>query len=257
MSPDAQSVPPEDERELAAALYVFGLAEREELARAAAREATDPAFASAVAVWRDRMSELDGTAEPGRADEALWRRIEAALESAPATAAAPSAVPMRAADARPADPKAAALWFADAWRSLFVWRAAALAGAAAVLALALGVAGPRQAAPVMVAVLLTDANKAAAIVDVYADGRAELVPLESIAVPDDRALQVWTLWDRARGPVSLGLLDRARQIRLPVESLPRTVPDQLFEITLEPKAGSPTGRPTGPILMKGTTSRAL
>ncbi|MGL4241116.1 MAG: anti-sigma factor, partial [Beijerinckiaceae bacterium] len=31
----------------------------------------------------------------------------------------------------------------------------------------------------------------------------------------------------------------------------------LFEITVEPPGGSPTGRPTGPILMKGLASQAL
>jgi anti-sigma-K factor RskA len=31
----------------------------------------------------------------------------------------------------------------------------------------------------------------------------------------------------------------------------------LFEITLEPVGGSPTGRPTGPILMKGNAVTAL
>jgi anti-sigma-K factor RskA len=33
--------------------------------------------------------------------------------------------------------------------------------------------------------------------------------------------------------------------------------DQLFEITLEPRSGSPTGRPTGPIIAKGLTARSL
>jgi anti-sigma-K factor RskA len=76
-------------------------------------------------------------------------------------------------------------------------------------------------------------------------------------VPPDRALQIWTLWDRARGPVSVGLIRQARSLQLNVIDLPRTGPDQLFEITLEPSSGSPTGRPTGPILMKGTTATAL
>lgn len=80
---------------------------------------------------------------------------------------------------------------------------------------------------------------------------------ESIEVPPDKALEIWTLWDRAVGPRSIGLLDRPRTLRLNLENLPKTGPNQLFEITLEPRTGSPTGRPTGPILMKGTTSTAL
>jgi anti-sigma-K factor RskA len=42
-----------------------------------------------------------------------------------------------------------------------------------------------------------------------------------------------------------------------LESLPETVQNQLFEITLEPEGGSPVGRPTGPILFKGNAARAL
>jgi anti-sigma-K factor RskA len=86
---------------------------------------------------------------------------------------------------------------------------------------------------------------------------AELIPLEAINVPPDRALEIWTLWDRAVGPRSIGLINEARTLRLNLENLPKPAPNQLFEITLEPKTGSPTGRPTGPILMKGTTSTAL
>jgi anti-sigma-K factor RskA len=94
-------------------------------------------------------------------------------------------------------------------------------------------------------------------VNVRADGRAELVALRDVKAPDGRVLQIWTLWDRARGPVSLGTLASARNITLSLDDLPRTAPDQLFEITLEPAGGSPTGRPTGPVLMKGTASTAL
>jgi anti-sigma-K factor RskA len=36
-----------------------------------------------------------------------------------------------------------------------------------------------------------------------------------------------------------------------LDQLPPLVPNQLFEITLEPYNGSPTGRPTGPILYIG------
>jgi anti-sigma-K factor RskA len=225
--------------ELQAALHAFGLEPDP------AREVRDPDFAARAVAWRARMAELDATAEPGRVDPSLWSRIEAALDTETETGSDPAAMP------------AETPVRSGPWRNVVLWRNAALALAAALL-VAAGLSVLRPASrPVMVAVLLTDANRAAAIVDVYADGRVDLVPLETITVPDDRILQVWTLWDRARGPVSLGLLDRARQARLPVADLPRTIPDQLFEITLEPRGGSPTGRPTGPILMKGTTSPTL
>ena len=70
----------------------------------------------------------------------------------------------------------------------------------------------------------------------------ELVPLESIEVPHNHALQIWTLWDRAVGPRSVGLVHQAHSVRLNLENLPNPGPNQLFEITLEPATGSPTGR---------------
>src|SRR4030095_7907555 len=95
-------------------------------------------------------------------------------------------------------------------------------------------------------------NRPGAVVNAFANGRAELVPIEAVDVPPGRALEIWTLWDRARGPVSVGLIDRARTVRLNLENLPTPAPNQLFEISLEPAGGSPTGRPAGPALMKGT-----
>jgi anti-sigma-K factor RskA len=94
-------------------------------------------------------------------------------------------------------------------------------------------------------------------VNAYQDGRVELVPIEPIQVPHGHALEVWTQTDPARGPVSIGLVQRAKTIQLDPGRLPGVGPNQFFAISLEPETGSPTGRPTGPVLMKGTTSTAL
>ena len=53
------------------------------------------------------------------------------------------------------------------------------------------------------------------------------------------------------GPVSMGLLPRVAATTLEGPVLPAPKPDQLYEITLEPAGGSPTGKPTGPIIGKG------
>lgn len=111
--------------------------------------------------------------------------------------------------------------------------------------------------PVLLAVLMTAATRPAAVVDAFVDGRAELVPPEPISVPPGKALEIWTLRDRARGPVSVGLLGQARSVPLRLDGLPKPGPNQLFAITLEDAKGLPTGRPTGPALMKDTASTAL
>ncbi len=265
---------PADETELLAAEYVLGLLDPPEEARAAARVREDATFAALVETWRARFAELDITAPAGAPDPALFARIAATLdqdgapEPAPQSASRPASRPtFSATPARPAlppDGRAAPAGrgglIAWLWDSLGFWRTVGFAGAAASLLLAVTLAiGPLGHAPEaqLVAVLMGPRGEPAAVVNAYADGTADLIPLRPIPVPDGRVLEVWTLQDPARGPVSIGLTGEARRIRLDLKNLPRTGPDQLFEITLEPQGGSPIGRPTGPILMKGTTSLAL
>jgi anti-sigma-K factor RskA len=246
MSPsrDNQLSPPE--RDALAGEYVLGLLDGAESAAAERRLDTDRDFAASVERWRRHFFALDATATPLVPSPSLWSQIEASLT----TAAEPARV---APSSNPASR------FAGWWNSLFVWRGAAFAGALATILLAVGLFSALDRArrqPLMVAVLLTDSNVAAAVVNTFADGRVEMLPLQSIDVPAGKALEIWTLWDRAVGPRSVGLIERARSTPLRLDNLPLGN-GQLFEITLEPATGSPTGRPTGPIVAKGTTSQRL
>lgn len=224
-----------------AAEFVLGLLEGEAQMDAERRFASDPAFAREVERWRSRFSEFDDATAPQPASEALWRRIEATFAGAPP---------------RPApQPSLLSRW----WSDLTALRVTAAGASLAVLLLAVGLGvAIRQARlqPVMIAVLV-DGDRTGAVVHTFADGRSVLLPLTSINVPAGRALQVWTLPSRERGPVSVGLMDRPRTLELDLKDLPRPGSNQLFEITLEPAGGSPTGRPTGPILFKGNTAQTL
>jgi len=221
--------------------YVLGLLTADEAAAVEHRLAGDGALRAAVAGWRDRLRELDDTAPAVAPGPSLWQRIEKAI-------AVPAAAPPVA--ARPSLAQ-------RLWDSLGFWRAAGLTAACASVALAVaaGVLAARlQPAPVAIAVLQGDDASAGAIVEAFADGSIRLVPLKDIPVPAGRALQVWTLWDRERGPVPLGLLPAARQAQFGRDGLPAPRAAQLYEITLEPASGSPTGRPTGPVLYKGNAT---
>lgn len=235
-----------------AAEHVLGVIDDAERARAEDLLASDPTYQGLYSDWQQRLAELDRTAPLVEPSAGLWASIEAGLASAPSASReplAPRRAVMRPSRSRP-----------SLWNSLGFWRPAALAAGLAAVMLASGLVVTLNKAartPVLVAVLMTDAARPAAVVNAFADGRTELVPLESIAVPPGKALEIWTLWDRARGPVSVGLIGQARSVPLRLDGLPRPGPDQLFEITLEDAKGSPTGRPTGPILMKGTASTAL
>jgi anti-sigma-K factor RskA len=237
--------------------YVMGLLEGAELAEAEQRMSSDLGFAKAVGVWRERLADLDATAEATAPGAGLWDRIAESTKARPV-------IPLPGARA--------ALGGATLWHNLRFWRGAGIGGVCAALLLAVVLIGAlgtsrqlrnelialAQSKPVYVAVLVNDATReTGAIVNAFANGRVELVPLRAIDVPAGRTLQIWTLWDRGVGPKSVGLTGRSRTIELDLKSLPETGQDQLFEITLEPEGGSPIGRPTGPILFKGNTTRAL
>jgi anti-sigma-K factor RskA len=244
-----------DDLDRLAAEHVLGVLEGAEATQAAELLASDPAFGAAVALWRERLAEFDETAAPAAPSPELWRRIETGLAHASPSveAAAPAPAPVIVPDPLNA--------LRALWRSLAFWRLAGIASAAAALVLGVGlayVASERARTPILVAVLVTEGStEPAAVVNAFADGRTELVPLRAIVVPPDRALEIWTLWDRSVGPRSVGLLHQTHSVRLNLQNMPKPGPNQLFEITLEPRAGSPTGRPTGPILMKGLASTAL
>ncbi|TBN48018.1 hypothetical protein EYR15_14925 [Hansschlegelia quercus] len=208
-----------------------------------ARMARDQALAAAVAEWRVRLLEIDAAAAPLVPSPDLWSRIEGGLERAASRA-----------EVRKTKP----LLLSRLWADLATLRGAALAGAAASAALAvwLGVAleAGRQR-PQVIAVLLRADNQPGAIVEVFADGSAYVAPITDVQAAADRVMQVWTLPDAATGPVSLGLLEGEGGARLEHANLPSPKPKQLYEITLEPTGGSPTGKPTGPILFKGFAER--
>ncbi len=102
-----------------------------------------------------------------------------------------------------------------------------------------------------------DTREAGAIVEAFADGRVRVVPLR--AIPVRRAAPCRSgrcgTGRSARGPV--GLMPAARQQDYATSGMPRPADQQLYEITLEPAGGSPTGRPTGPILYVGRGSSPL
>jgi anti-sigma-K factor RskA len=81
-----------------------------------------------------------------------------------------------------------------------------------------------------------------------AERTGELVvrPTASITVPSDKDLELWALPQGETRPRSLGVLPASgRQLTAPL------APNTQLLVSLEPKGGSPTGQPTGPVLYGG------
>jgi anti-sigma-K factor RskA len=226
--------------------YVLGLLEPGEAAAVSMEAEGSPALATAIARSRERFLPLDTSVEPLSPSRGLWDAIAGRLPEA--TAATTSAAP---------DTARAAAKIAVNDNVPSGWRATALGAIAASLLLAtsLGWSLMRTVEPLVIAVLVNEAGQVQAVVEDFGNETASVRLLEDVAVPADRMMQVWTLPSRETGPVSLGLLAAGRSAVLRPPALPQPRDSQLYEITLEQAGGSPTGRPTGPILAKGLAQR--
>ncbi len=208
-------IPEKEESDLLAAEYVLGtlpLAERE---AAATRLRRDTHFALAVARWETRLENLNsGFAEAPAPD--LLPKIEARLFGTPA-------------------PKT------PFWKGWF-------AGAAAAAALGLAVLVFWPPTPTPYTPLTTLAAEGSALRYEVAL-RGEELRVARLAGPAAEAGRVHELWlivgDAA--PVSLGLIE-GDEVTLPASTFGAGM---VLAISLEPTGGSPTGAPTGPVLVTG------
>lgn len=219
--------------------YVLGTlsaARRRELEQAMATDAT---LRAAVGYWEERLLPLTALTDPAIPSATLWPRIERSLgaASAPASTSASAA-------------GAVSRW----WDRLDLWRSLAAGGfaAAAIMAAVVGIRQHEMRQPRYTVVLAAPQTASPGwILSLVDDDTLRLEPLVRTAVPDQRALQLWTKADGWPGPVSLGLVKPGETVDVKLTNLPKVAPNQLFEITLEPATGSPIDRPTGPILYIG------
>lgn len=89
---------------------------------------------------------------------------------------------------------------------------------------------------------------------VSAEPRARAVTVKVLArepIAQDRSYELWALPPGA-APKSLGLVAESGITRIRLDpSKARLIDAPAMAISLEPKGGSPTGLPTGPVLFKG------
>jgi anti-sigma-K factor RskA len=218
----------DDDRTVLAAEYVLGLASPADRAQIERDLDRDFELRRAVYFWQDRLFAMTRLPDPTDPSPALWPRIEKSLQ-------------------QPAGESARRGW----WESLALWRTVSVVALVAVVALGVRFLAPTPAPERYLAVLQNDQKAAGWIVEIEARGRVRLVPLAATSVPPERALQFWTKAPSATAPTSLGLVPGDRVTEIPAAQLPALEPDTLFELTLEPATGSPTGRPTGPVLFVG------
>lgn len=208
---------PEEDDDFLASEYVLGTLDLAERSAAEAR-LREPDFAARVAGWEERLSGLNDDFAPAPLPD-LLPKIEARLFPQP---------PRRS-------------W----WAGLRLWGGVALASVALVAYLAM--TPPRPDLTAMITADQGNLQFAATLTE----GRLTITRVAG-SVPD--ATHSHELWIIAGNdpPVSLGVIPAAGE----VISLPGATAGAVLAVTLEPPGGSPTGKPTGPIVAKGALIKA-
>lgn len=227
---------PEQLDELASE-YVLGSLSDERRRTVQRRLPDDAELRQAVDTWERRLLGLTDFALPEMPSPALWQRIERSVN---ALTRAPSVEPSS--------------W----WNRLPLWRGLAGAGLAATLLLGTLLLTQTTVKPTYLVVLVAPQDKSPGWVISASNPREiQLIPLGVAQVPEDKALEFWTKAEGWQGPVSLGLVKPGQTLSVPVDKLPPLQPDQLFELTLENRTGSPIGKPTGPIQFIGRAVKVI
>ncbi len=231
---------PPDELDLDAAEFVLGTLPPVERMRFEMRLRNDRLAQARMAWWQRRLAPLIGLIEPVEPPAALLERIERSIQR----------------QGRPARGKVFVPLHRRIWNNLSLWRGLAFGGV--LLAVAFG--GlllvrplPQGSGAAYIAILddpggnpmwLVSADPASGAVSIDPVGRmsdGELVP------------ELWLIPAGSPVPVSLGVLnpDARMAMALPAEHMAGIGGGAMLAVSLEPAGGSPTGRPTGPVVQQG------
>ncbi len=203
----------DDDDDLLAGEYVVGALDLAARAGVEARLKSDRTFADLVAAWEVRLSDLNEAYDPVALPD-LFPRIEARL------------FPVLAKHS----------WWAD----LRLWSGAAVASAALVIYLAF-----TPAKPELTATLAADQGTLQYAATITA-GRLTITRVSGDVADAAHSYELWIIAGQD-APVSLGVIPPGTE----TISLPAAAAGAILAITLEQPGGSPTGKPTGPIVAKG------
>jgi anti-sigma-K factor RskA len=196
----------------------------------------DPDLRHRVAAWQTRLAPLDDTMAPVQPPARVWRQIAGRIH--------------------PQARRRSAFW-----DSLGFWRGTALASATAaiILAVALLAAVPRP--ETMVVVMSDDAYRPMITVSWQTkqerDKRLRVRVIGHQTMDPETAWELWMIPGEGKQPVSLGLITthETQTVHVPQNLASAVNAAWGLAMSVEPKGGSPTGLPTGPVLYEGQCTK--
>jgi anti-sigma-K factor RskA len=242
-------------RQMLAAEYVLGTLRGLARARFERLLTADAWLRAEVYGWEARLGELSHGFRPVAPRPIVWAGIDYRINA------------RRTGKLRPLQPAAAAP------RS-GLWRGWALVSTAASVALAIGLWQQGQRAPQIetrtvrvevpvkaplpyVAILQPAKSEAKWLVSIYPDSRTIKVAAVGHYDVDAQvhSLELWAL--EKSGPRPLGLLPTRGKGEMPMPADLQVAGGMTLAVSLEPHGGSPTGKPTGPVLLAAPAVQAL
>lgn len=212
-------------RRALAADYAIGLMPATARRRFDALLLDDPALRVELGHWQTALASLTGALPERPVPERVWQGIQARIE--------PQVLHLPAKK--------------SFWKQFRVLAAAC----AVVVAIFVGVLYQRDYGVEYNATLVAANQQPALQVKAFAD-HLQIEPLTLAAVEAARDLELWAIPAGGK-PISLGVVPSAGKGRIQLSEAQRallTAPLTLA-VTLEPRGGSPSGQPTGPVLYKG------
>jgi len=223
-------------RDKLAAEYVLGTMSARARRRFEIYLRGNPQLRNAVSQWEFRLTSLTDAVAPIEPPLRVWRAVHARLHFGRGSSAF--------------------------WENVSFWRLSSLASGLLALALIVFVALPRPEAPVdsgrMVVVMNDIVTSKPAMTASWEPGRrgGRSLRIRVMGHAEMAANTAWELWMLPGGdqpPVSLGLITthETQIVKVPQALATRLDASQGLAMSVEPAGGSPTGRPSGPILYAG------
>lgn len=185
----------------------------------------DAALRVELGHWQDALASLTGTLPEHPVPDHVWAGIQARIE--PQVLHLPVKKPV--------------------WRNVRLLAAACAVG----VALLVGVLYPRDPGVTYNATLLNASQQPALRVQAVGD-HLQIEVLALAAVEPVQDLELWAV-PSAGKPISLGLVPAGGKGRIELSAAQQAllIKPLTLAVSLEPRGGSPTGQPTGPVLYQG------
>jgi anti-sigma-K factor RskA len=227
----------ENDPDVLAAEYVLGLLDAETHRNVVARLEIDAGLRAAVYAWADRLQPLSDSLTPEQVPVHIWEAIQRQITAS-------SVVPISAARRT--------TWL----RPKLILPLMALAASIALVVMLRPFDRPVAPAITGHAVLASAETREQFDVTFSNDYAQVSVRATSAYIPTGKAYELWVV-PAGGAPKSLGVLatNGTADHQVSADILPYLKQGALLAISLEPPGGSPTGAPTGPVLMSGKIVR--